>query len=115
MHLAYKAENVVDLEGDLILTAESDAEIEEIAADEGYHSAGTSELCEALGLPLAVLTIAMMPVLSSSGSQSQVSINRCRLGSVAGFCAWSLEAIFDSLGTIEGTTSDGESCKVVSL
>lgn len=76
-HLAYKAEHVVDLESDLILAAEirpadhgdsqtmvdsvlkaqenlqqaeSDAEIQEIAADKGYHSAGTIELCDALGL-----------------------------------------------------------------
>lgn len=76
-HLAYKAEHVVDLESDLILAAEirptdhGDAQtlcdsvlkaqenlqqaevetrIEETAADKGYHSAGTIELCDALGL-----------------------------------------------------------------
>lgn len=76
-HLAYKAEHVVDLESDLILAAEIrpadhgdsqtfcdsvlkaqenlqqaeiETEIEEAAADKGYHSAGTLELCEALGL-----------------------------------------------------------------
>lgn len=76
-HLAYKAEQVVDLESDLILAAEIrpanhgdsqtpcdsvlkaqenlqgaeiETEIEEIAADNGYHSAGTIELCDALGL-----------------------------------------------------------------
>jgi transposase len=74
-HLAYKAEHVVDLKGDLILAAEiypadqadtatladsvmaaqvhlkeagSDAEIEEAAADKGYHAAGTIELCDFL-------------------------------------------------------------------
>jgi len=76
-HLAYKAEHVVDLESDLILAAEIrpadqgdaqtlvdsvlkaqenlqqaeiETEIEEVAADKGYHSAGTIELCDALGL-----------------------------------------------------------------
>ena len=76
-HLAYKAEHVVDLESDLILAAEIrpadhgdsqtlcdsvlkaqenlqgaeiETEIEETAADKGYHSAGTIELCDALGL-----------------------------------------------------------------
>ena len=76
-HLAYKAEHVVDLESDLILAAEIrpadhgdsqtmvdsvlkaqenlqqaevETEIEEAAADKGYHSAGTIELCDALGL-----------------------------------------------------------------
>jgi transposase len=74
-HLAYKAEHVVDLEADLILAAEirpadeadtatladslasaqlnlkasgSDAVIEEVAADKGYHAAGTLELCDFL-------------------------------------------------------------------
>ena len=74
-HLAYKAEHVVDLKGDLVLAAEiypadqadtatladsvmaaqvhlkeagSDAEIEEAAADKGYHAAGTIELCDFL-------------------------------------------------------------------
>jgi transposase len=76
-HLAYKAEHVVDLKSDLVLAAEvypadradtatladslmaaqvhvkeagSDAEIEEAAADKGYHAAGTIELCDFLGL-----------------------------------------------------------------
>jgi transposase len=76
-HLAYKAEHVVDLKSDLVLAAEirpadhadtatmvdsvmqaqtnlnqagSQAEIEEVAADKGYHAAHTLELCEALGL-----------------------------------------------------------------
>lgn len=76
-HLAYKAEHVVDLESDLILAAEIrpadhgdaqtlcdsvlkaqenlrqaevETEIAEAAADKGYHSAGTLELCDALGL-----------------------------------------------------------------
>jgi transposase len=76
-HLAYKAEHVVDLESDLILAAEirpadqgdsqtmtdsvmqaqvnlqeagSEQQIEEVAADKGYHSAGTLELCDALDL-----------------------------------------------------------------
>jgi len=76
-HLAYKAEHVVDLESDLVLAAEirpadqADTEtladsvmeaqnnldeagcptqIEEVAADKGYHAAHTLELCEALGL-----------------------------------------------------------------
>jgi transposase len=76
-HLAYKAEHVVDLETDLVVAAEirtadsgdtqtlvdsvlagqanlqaagSETEIEEVAADKGYHGAETLELCEALGL-----------------------------------------------------------------
>jgi transposase len=75
-HLAYKAENVVDLETDLVLAAEvypadygdsetlvdslmqaqgnvnqvrEDKQIEEVAADKGYHAAGTLELADALG------------------------------------------------------------------
>ena len=74
-HLAYKAEHVVDLKSDLVLAAEvlpadhgdtqtmvdsviqaqvnlaeagSEQQIEEAAADKGYHAAGTLELCEAL-------------------------------------------------------------------
>jgi transposase len=76
-HLAYKAEHVVDLQGDFVLAAEirpadhpdtetlvdsvmaaqvnlqqsgSPMEIEEVAADKGYHAARTLELAEALGL-----------------------------------------------------------------
>lgn len=76
-HLAYKAEHVVDLESELILAAEilpgdqGDAqtlvdsivaaqenlkrariqvEIEEVAADKGYHSASTIELADDLGI-----------------------------------------------------------------
>lgn len=76
-HLAYKAEHVVDLKSDLILAAEiypadqadtatladsvmaaqgrlqeagSAAEVEEAAADKGYHAAGTIELCDVLGV-----------------------------------------------------------------
>jgi transposase len=76
-HLAYKAEHVVDLKSDLVLAAEvlpadhgdtqtmvdsvmqaqvnvkeagSEQQIEEVAADKGYHAAGTLELCEALTL-----------------------------------------------------------------
>jgi transposase len=76
-HLAYKAEHVVDLKSDLVLAAEihpadaadtdtladsvmeaqanlqaagSQVEIEEAAADKGYHSASTLELCTSLGL-----------------------------------------------------------------
>ena len=76
-HLAYKAEHVVDLESDLILAAEIrpadhadsqtlcdsvlkaqenlqgaeiETEIEDVAADKGYHSAGMIELCDSLGL-----------------------------------------------------------------
>jgi IS5 family transposase len=76
-HLAYKAEHVVDLKSDLVLAAEitpadqgdtqtmtdsvlqaqlnlqeagSTQEIEEVAADKGYHGAGALELCEAMGL-----------------------------------------------------------------
>jgi transposase len=76
-HLAYKAEHVVDLESDLLLAAEIlpadrgdsetlvdsvveaqvnleaagvDVEIEEAAADKGYHAAGTLELAESLNL-----------------------------------------------------------------
>jgi hypothetical protein len=74
-HLAYKAEHVVDLEADLILAAEvrpatdadtatladslaaaqlnlkatgSEAVIEEVAGDKGYHAAKTLELCDFL-------------------------------------------------------------------
>jgi len=74
-HLAYKAEHVVDLKSDLVLAAEitpadqgdtqtmtdsvlqaqvnlqeagSTQEIEEVAADKGYHAASTLELCDAL-------------------------------------------------------------------
>jgi len=77
-HLAYKAEHVVDLDSDLILAAEirpatdadqqtlvdsvlqaeenlqtagvEDSRIEEVAADKGYHSVQTLELCQSLGL-----------------------------------------------------------------
>jgi transposase len=76
-HLAYKAEHVVDLKSDLVLAAEvlpadrgdtqtivdtlmqaqanlskagSEQEIEEAAADKGYHAADTLELCQALEL-----------------------------------------------------------------
>lgn len=76
-HLAYKAEHVVDLKTDLLLAAEvvqanqadtatlvdsvikaqvnlnateSKAEIEEIAADKGYHAAATLEFCEWLNM-----------------------------------------------------------------
>lgn len=76
-HLAYKAEHVVDLESDLVLAAEilpanqgdsqtmvdsvveaqinleaagSEAQIEEVAADKGYHAAATLELSESLNL-----------------------------------------------------------------
>jgi transposase len=76
-HAAYKAEHVVDLESDLVVgttlhpgdqadtdtlvdsvmdaqenlkQAGSSQEIEEVAADKGYHAAGTLELCEALNL-----------------------------------------------------------------
>ncbi|MFL5863793.1 MAG: transposase [Solirubrobacteraceae bacterium] len=75
--LAYKAEHVVDLESDLVLAAEigpadqadtatladslvvaqinlrgagSDATIDEVAADKGYHAAETIELCDLLGV-----------------------------------------------------------------
>lgn len=76
-HLAYKAENVVDLDTELILAAEiyegdaadtntmvdsvmqarvnlsegeTETGIEEAAADKGYHSAKNLELCESLSL-----------------------------------------------------------------
>jgi transposase len=76
-HLAYKAEHVVDLKTDLVLAAKitsadhgdsqtmadslmqaqmnlaqagSDQEIEEVAADKGYHAAGTLELCDSLNV-----------------------------------------------------------------
>jgi transposase len=76
-HLAYKAEHVVDLASDLVLEATvhaadqgdaetlcdsvlaaqlklqaagSGAEIQDVAADKGYHKAATLELCAALGL-----------------------------------------------------------------
>jgi len=72
-HLAYKAEHVVDLKSDLVLSAEvmpadhadnrsltesiakaqdnleqagSERQIEEVAADKGYHAAPTLELCD---------------------------------------------------------------------
>jgi IS5 family transposase len=74
-HLAYKAEHVVDLKSDLVLSAEiypanqadpatladsvlqaqvnvkqagSDAMIEEVVADKGYHAAETIEMCDFL-------------------------------------------------------------------
>lgn len=76
-HMAYKAEHVVDLDSDLVLAAEIlpadradtetlvdsvveaqvnleaagvDVEIEEAAADKGYHAAGTLELAESVNL-----------------------------------------------------------------
>jgi len=76
-HLAYKAEHVVDLKTDLLLAAEirpatdadtdtlvdsvlqaqinldaagSDVQIEEAAADKGYHAAQTLELADSLGV-----------------------------------------------------------------
>jgi len=76
-HLAYKAENVVDLETNLLLGAEIyqadqgdtetlvdslvqaethinqngiDADIEEVAADKGYHGAQTLEMVDGLGI-----------------------------------------------------------------
>ena len=76
-HLAYKAEHVVDLQSDLVLAAEirpadhgdtqtmvdsvlqaqlnlneagSQQEIQEVAADKGYHGAKTLELCTELDL-----------------------------------------------------------------
>lgn len=76
-HLAYKAEHVVDLKSDLVLAAEvlpadhadpqtmvdsvmqaqinlqkagSEQEIEEAAADKGYHAAASLELCDELGV-----------------------------------------------------------------
>jgi IS5 family transposase len=76
-HLAYKAEHVVDLRSDIVLAAEihkadrpdtetlvdsvmtaranleqagSKTQIEEVAADKGYHAAHTLELSEALAL-----------------------------------------------------------------
>jgi transposase len=76
-HLAYKAEHVVDLESDLVLSAEiygadqadthtivdsvmqaqanlseagSEESIEEVAADKGYHAAATLESCESWSL-----------------------------------------------------------------
>jgi len=76
-HLAYKAEHVVDLKSDIVLAAEirkadeadtetlvdsvmeaqnnlnqagSQTQIEEVAADKGYHAARTLELSEAVGL-----------------------------------------------------------------
>ena len=76
-HLAYKAEHVVDLQSDFVVAADirpadhadtqtivdslmlaqsnlqvagSQATIEEVAADKGYHAAATLELAEAFGL-----------------------------------------------------------------
>jgi transposase len=76
-HLAYKAEHAVDLKSDLVLAAEvrpadhadsetladtvmqaqinlqaagSGVQIEEVAADKGYHARETLELCDALNL-----------------------------------------------------------------
>jgi transposase len=76
-HLMYKAEHVVDLESEVVLAAPIyhgdvgdpdtlvdsvidaqvnlaeagiDAEIEEVAADKGYHATGTVELADSLGI-----------------------------------------------------------------
>ena len=76
-HLAYKAEHVVDLKSDLVLSAEiypanqadtvtladsvlqaqvhvkeagSDATIDEVVADKGYHAADTIEMCDFLNV-----------------------------------------------------------------
>jgi transposase len=76
-HLAYKAEHVVDLKSDVVLATEvlpadqgdtqtmvdsvmqaqanlaeagSEQQIEEVAADKGYHAANTLELCDALNM-----------------------------------------------------------------
>ena len=76
-HLAYKAENVVDLETDLVLAGEiyqadqadtetlvdsvvqaqtnlneirAEKDIVEVAADKGYHASETLELANSLGL-----------------------------------------------------------------
>ena len=76
-HLAYKAEHVVDLKSDVVLAAEvlpadhgdtqtmvdsvmqaqvnlteagNNQQIEEVAADKGYHAASTLELCDALDM-----------------------------------------------------------------
>jgi transposase len=76
-HLAYKAEHVVDLKSDVVLATEvlpadqgdtqtmvdsvmqaqvnlteagSKQQIEEVAADKGYHAASTLELCDGLNL-----------------------------------------------------------------
>lgn len=76
-HLAYKAEHVVDLQSDLVLAAEihkadqadtdtlvdsvmqaqinlkqagSEKQIQEVAADKGYHAGHTLELCESVQL-----------------------------------------------------------------
>jgi len=76
-HLAYKAEHVVDLKSELVVAAEvysgnqpdtdtiadsllqaqvnlneaeSDVQIEEAAADKGYHAARTLELCQWMGV-----------------------------------------------------------------
>ncbi len=81
-HLAYKAEHVVDLESDLLLAADvrpadhantetlvdsvlqaqinlqeagSQTQIEEVAADKGYHAAHTLERCDDLGLRTYIL------------------------------------------------------------
>jgi transposase len=76
-HLAYKAEHVVDLKSDLVLEATihpadqgdadtlcdsvlhaeinlqaagSEVQIQDVAADKGYHKAATIELCDSVGL-----------------------------------------------------------------
>jgi len=109
-HTAYKAEHVVDLKSDLVLAAEirkadeadtetladsvmeaqnnlnqagSQAEIEEVAADKGYHAAHTLELCEALGLRTYIPEPRRQHRLrwtdKPADHQHAVYANRCRI------------------------------------
>jgi transposase len=109
-HTAYKAEHVVDLKSDLVLAAEirkadeadtetladsvmeaqnnlnqagSQAQIEEVAADKGYHAAHTLELCEALGLRTYIPEPHRQHRLrwtdKPANHQHAVYANRCRI------------------------------------
>jgi transposase len=109
-HTAYKAEHVVDLKSDLVLAAEirkadeadtetladsvmeaqnnlnqagSQAQIEEVAADKGYHAAHTLELCEALGLRTYIPEPRRQHRLrwtdKPADHQHAVYANRCRI------------------------------------
>jgi transposase len=109
-HTAYKAEHVVDLKSDLVLAAEirkadeadtetladsvmeaqnnlnqagSQAQIEEVAADKGYHAAHTLELCEALGLRTYIPEPRRQHRLrwtdKPANHQHAVYANRCRI------------------------------------
>jgi transposase len=109
-HLAYKAEHVVDLKSDLVLAAEirpadhadtatmvdsiaaaqihlekagSDAEIQEAAADKGYHAAATIELAAAIDvrtyIPEPKRRYAYTWVDKTPGLEAAVNNNRRRV------------------------------------